>query len=105
MKTMKKAKPYYDKFMAMTDAERDAEVARFNSEDLSTPKPLSKATRELHRKARLRGRPKVGKGAKRVMVSVERGLLKKADGYAKAKGLSRSELIGAALRGVLGKAS
>jgi hypothetical protein len=102
---MKKTKSYYERFMAMTDAERDAEVARFDSEDLSPPRPLSKTDRQRHRKARLRGRPKVGKGAKRVMVSVERGLLKEADGYAKAQGMSRSELIGRALRGVLGKAS
>lgn len=101
----KRKQSYYERFMAMSDADRDAEVAQYDKEDLSPPKPLTKAGRELHRKAKLRGRPKVGKGAKRVMVSVERGLLKKADGYAKGRGLSRSELIAHALQTVLGKAS
>jgi hypothetical protein len=101
---MKKAKSYYERFVAMTDAQRDAEVARFDAEDLSEPKPLPKADQARHGRARLRGRPKVGKGAKRVMVSVELGLLKKADGYAKKRGMTRSELIRRALVGVLGKA-
>jgi metal-responsive CopG/Arc/MetJ family transcriptional regulator len=35
----------------------------------------------------------VGGGAKRVPVSIERGLLHRIDEYAKAKGMSRSQLI------------
>lgn len=40
-------------------------------------KPLTAADRALHKRAR--GRPRVGKGAKIVPVSIERGLLSRAD--------------------------
>lgn len=53
-------------------------------------KPLTARDRQLHRQARRRGRPKVGRGAKRVMVTVELGLLKEADAHAKRLGMSRS---------------
>ena len=40
-----------------------------------------------------RGRPKVGQGSERINVTVERGLLKRADAYAKANDVTRAELI------------
>ena len=66
-------------------------------------KPLTEGDRKLHRRAR--GRPKVGRGAKRVMITVEMGLLKEADDYAKRIGMSRSELVASGIRSVLPKAS
>jgi hypothetical protein len=51
-----------------------------------------------------RGRPQVGQGAKSVLVSIEKGLLARADAYARDQEISRSELIAAALLEKLRKA-
>jgi hypothetical protein len=63
-------------------------------------KPLTAADRALHRKAR--GRPMVGKGAKIVPVSIERGLLTRADAFAQRHKLKRSEMVAKGLRLVMG---
>ena len=47
---------------------------------------------------KLGGRPKVGKGAKVVSISVEADLLKSADAYAKRLGIGRTELFVQGLR-------
>src|SRR5436190_22898705 len=52
-------------------------------------------------KARKAGRPVVGQGAERVLISIERGLLTEADAFAKRPGKSRSELIAEGLRRVM----
>jgi hypothetical protein len=53
--------------------------------------PAEKA--QEHEFRRARGRPKVGKGAKKISISLEGDLLHKADVLAKKKGVNRSELI------------
>jgi hypothetical protein len=64
-------------------------------------KPLTAAQRALHRgaasKARA-GRPMIGKGAKIVPVSIERGLLKETDAFAKRHKLKRSQMVAKGLR-------
>jgi hypothetical protein len=55
-------------------------------------RPLTAGERAQERKLR-RGRPKVGGGARKISISLEGGLLRKADALAKKKGLNRSELI------------
>jgi hypothetical protein len=102
----------YERFMAMTPAQREAEVARFDKEDLTPGKPLTPAQRALHRRAAARGaraanakkkmgRPPIGKGAKIVPVTIERGLLKEADAFAKEHGLKRSQMVAQGLRLVM----
>lgn len=54
---------------------------------------------------RRRGRPRVGEGAMRVQITMERSLLDKADRFARAQGLSRSELISRCLTPMLAKRS
>lgn len=44
------------------------------------------------------GRPRIGKGVKRVMISLEADLLKESDVYARRHNLNRSQLISAGLR-------
>jgi len=102
-----KRKTYYRRFMEMSDAQRDAEVAQFDKEAPGVPgKPLTTRDQVLHRKAGLKvGRPRVGQGAERVLITVERGLLRKADSYAKRRGMSRSELIAHGLKYILGDAA
>lgn len=41
----------------------------------------------------LRGRPKIGQGAKKVSISLESGVLEQTDTLAKKRGMKRSELI------------
>src|SRR6188768_498654 len=54
-------------------------------------KPLTAADRAKHRQANLGGRPRVGEGAKIVPISIERGLLRRANAYAKQHKLNRSQ--------------
>ncbi len=97
----------YERFMALTPAQRDAEVAKFDREDLIPGKPLTAADKALHRRAARKakmGRPRVGKGAKIVPVSIERGLLKDADTFAKRHKLKRSQMVAQGLRLVMQQA-
>jgi len=62
-------------------------------------KPLTRRDREIHRVARRKqmGRPKIGKGTQAVSITIELGLLKKADAVAKRRKVNRSQLITQAL--------
>jgi hypothetical protein len=85
----------------MTATEMDGLAAQFDEEFVPTT-PLTPQMRARHLRAKAkRGRPKIGKGAKDVMISVERDLLKAVDRYAKAHGMSRSELFARGVRGLL----
>lgn len=55
--------------------------------------PLTPADRRLHAKARRRGRPRIGEGAAKIRISIESGLLRNVDRYAKRHGISRSKLF------------
>lgn len=55
--------------------------------------PLTAADRRLHAKARKRGRPRIGQGAAKIRISIESGLLRHVDRYAKRQGISRSKLF------------
>jgi hypothetical protein len=49
------------------------------------------------------GRPKVGKGAKIITMSIEIDLLERATRFAKANGMNRSALIARGLESVMRK--
>jgi len=116
MKKTKKKQLDARTFEAMTDAEKANVIAEIEAE---TPaerrrkyKPLNakdQAEFESIRKEivvkRKMGRPVVGKGAKLVAVTIEKGLLKRADAYAKAHGLKRTELIAQGLLRMIGDKS
>lgn len=87
----------------MSARELDREVARFDREFIiDESKPLTAKQRAQERRARAqRGRPVIGKGAKRVLVTIERDLLRRSDAYAKAHGLTRAKLIARGLESVL----
>jgi hypothetical protein len=57
--------------------------------------------RDLHARVRRRGRPRKGRGAQVISLSIEKNLLKRAERFAEAEGLSRSELFSRSLRAVL----
>ena len=106
---MKPPKTAYEQFMEMSEAQRNAATSEYDREMPGTPgEALSASGKAEHAKARRRaraGRPRVGHGAKRVLVTVERGLLKRADAYARAHGLNRSELIARALTSIVNSAA
>ena len=97
------------RFGKMSAAELEAEVAEFDQESLDDhgfQDPTAAELASLRRAKRKKpGRPRVGKGAKRVLLTIEIGLLKAVDSYAKKSGLSRSALIATQMRKVLGKSA
>jgi len=87
--------PPYNK---MSAAELDAEVERFDK-DSPEGNLLTPAEKARHRRAKRRvGRPVVGKGAERITITMERGLLRAADIFARKQNMSRSELIANGIR-------
>jgi hypothetical protein len=78
-------------------------TAEFDREFIAdTFYPMTKADRaRWARMKRKRGRPRLGKGAKVVAVSLEKELLSRCDRLAKKKRVSRASLIARGLRAVL----
>ena len=101
--TMSKAKIWYSRLPA---SELDKLAAGSDKPvDKSAMKPLSPTQRQQETRARRKlGRPRVGGGAEKLRISMERGLLKKVDAFAKKSGVSRSELIAESLRRTIGAA-
>ena len=79
------------------------QTARYGSEmTIDEFKPLTPATRRRWLRARRKpGRPRRGKGAKVISVSVEKELLSRSDTLARNLGLSRASLIERGLKAVL----
>jgi hypothetical protein len=93
---------------AMTDAERANLVAELDSETpeqrLARAKPLNDVQRKTWRAVRRKmGRPKTGLGSQPISLTVEKGLLRRADAYAKRHGLKRAELVAEGLRLAMGE--
>jgi hypothetical protein len=101
-----KAMSPIERFIALSDAEKDAEVAPYESgTDRTKWRPLTPAQRkQWARIKRKSGRPMVGKGAKIVPVSIERGLLKEVDSFARRHKLKRSQMVAQGLRLLMKKA-
>lgn len=96
-----------EQFIALPDAQKDAEVAAFEKGiDPTDWHPLTPTQRkQWARIQRKGGRPKVGKGAKIVPVSIERELLKQVDSFAKRHKLKRSQMVAEGLRLIMKRAS
>lgn len=90
--------------MKMTAAELAAATRQFEGElDLAETRPLSAENRKWWQQARRPGRPKVGKGAKPVLITVEQNLLKQADAYARKHKINRSQLFARGVEAILRK--
>ena len=90
------------KYSEMNTAELRAATKQYDREELGLPgKPLTAFDRRLHAEARRRGRPRVGLGAEKIRVSLERDLLSQTDAAAKRLKVSRSQLIARCLRRTL----
>ena len=87
---MKINKPYSQ----MNAAELAEATREYDGMVIDKTRPLNARERKLWQQARRgRGRPKIGKGAKKISISLEGNLLDKADAMAKKRGVNRSELI------------
>ena len=94
-------------FDALSEAEK--EIVWQNCErisPLSPGRPLTAAQRARHQRARRAvGRPKVGEGADKVRISLERRLLRQTDALAAKREITRSQLIATALRRLIAAAA
>jgi hypothetical protein len=103
---MKKTKAKIDpvaRFMALSDGEKAADLAPFERGEvpLYESRPLNAGERKMWSRIQRRlqrGRPMVGDGAKVMSVSIERGLLRQADAFAKRHKLKRSQMVAEGLR-------
>ena len=84
-------------------ASRLAEATKIAKDiDFDDTKPLSPAMASAWDRAkRGPGRPRIGEGAEKVLISMEKRLLLVTDSLAKRKGLDRSKLIALAIRELL----
>ena len=87
-------------FLALSDDEKEAIYKDCELISILDSKPLTKAQRQLRR-----GRPRVGAGAEKIHISVERTLLRQADATARKLKLSRSEIVAHGLRAFLAGAA
>jgi hypothetical protein len=103
MKRRTTRKPPIEEFLALSDAEKDRVVAEFDKEFvLDTFRPLTAAQRRQWRRIKRKmGRPIKGQGHKVISMSLEKGLLKRADAFAKKSGMTRAALIARGLIAIL----
>jgi hypothetical protein len=90
-------------FLKMTPEQRTRAAREFAREiRFEETRPLSEKGKLLWLRAkRGRGRPRVGRGSAKVLVTLERGLLEEADDFARKNRISRSALVAKGLRAVL----
>src|SRR3954469_12582595 len=105
----KRAKSDIEEFIALPDSEKERifqELEAESPEDrLARSRPLNAEERRRWKKFQARakarmGRPRVGKGAKTISLTVEKELLARADAYAKKHGMSRAKLVAEGLKAV-----
>jgi hypothetical protein len=105
----KRRKSVIDEFIALPDSEKERIVHQIESETperrLARSRPLNAHERAQWQRFKKLGRPKIGKGAKTISLTVERDLLKRADAYAKQHGISRARLIARGIQVILGSAA
>lgn len=94
-----KRKAYWE----MNREELAAATKQFDQQDIADQsRALTAAERKQWQQAkRKRGRPKIGQGHQRISLSIERALLRKINGLAKRRRLSRSRLFAQVLQEAL----
>ena len=100
---MRAKKSVVGKYARMTVDDLRSETAEFDKEMVvAKSKPLTAEERAWwERVRRLPGRPRRGRGAKVISVSLEQELLARSDALAKNLGISRALLIERGLKAVL----
>jgi hypothetical protein len=99
----KNGKPYTE----MTTEELREATKEFDRPFVSQrrSRPMTKAERAEYRRTTRPCRPRVGQGAKRVLITVEQGLLRRADAFAKSRHLTRSQLISRGIEAYMSSAA
>ena len=94
------------RFLKLSDAEKTREAAEFDREFAAdTFRPLTPTQRKRwNRIKRKMGRPRIGRGAKVISLTIEKGLLNRTDALARKQKLTRAALIARALETVLSAA-
>jgi hypothetical protein len=99
MKMLKRKKYWEMNTAELREATREYEKELPVGPDGLPGKPLNARERkQWHALQKKMGRPRLGKGVKRVMISLETDLLRQSDIFAKRHHLNRSQLISAGLR-------
>ncbi|MGD0464540.1 MAG: hypothetical protein ABSB74_18800 [Tepidisphaeraceae bacterium] len=106
----KSRKSDIDKFIALPDSAKERIVKQIVGEtlkqSLARSRPLNPRERRQWRRFKKKmGRPKVGKGARTISLTVENDLLKQADAYAKRHGITRAKVVAQGLQAVIGSAA
>jgi hypothetical protein len=105
----KRLKSEIEEFIALPDSEKERIVRELDAETpeerLARSRPLNAKERAQWRRFKRLGRPKIGKGARTISLTVEKDLLKRADAFAKRNGISRARLVAQGLEMVLGAAA
>ena len=98
----KRQKPYSE----MTTSELREATGEFDQEIKRFPpgRALTASQKAMLEKAKERGRPRIGEGAAHVQITMERGLLRDVDQVARARGMTRSQLIAQSVKRHLKKA-
>jgi hypothetical protein len=93
------------RFQEMTTAELRRATRQFDREFIAdTARPMNATERARNRQLRRRrGRPRIGKGAEKINVCLERDLLASVNRLAREQGIGRSTLIARALQSVIGR--
>jgi hypothetical protein len=99
-----------EEFVAMSAAEKQHVFTKLDAEtpeqSLARSRPLNASERRQWRRFKAKmGRPKIGKGAKTISLTMEKDLLKQADAYAKRHKISRAQLVAKGLKAILGSAA
>jgi hypothetical protein len=108
MKTKQLEKLPTVNFDALSDEEKERIYQECEKIGPDDGEPLTAADRRLHALAArrgARGRPKVGRGTKRVQVTIEASLLKRVDKRAEELGMSRARFLARAAEKMLSNAA
>jgi hypothetical protein len=96
-----------EEFDSLSNADKEKVWEHYNRKvPLSEMRRPTAAERSrMNRIRRKAGRPRVGQGSKVVAVTIEKGLLNRADAFAKEHALKRAELIARGLKMAIGELS
>ena len=102
---MKKAQSEFERYVRMNAEELAKATAEFDQEFIAEKAvPLTPEMAERWERAKRKpGRPRRGRGARVISLSVERGLLRECDALARKLGIRRSVLIDRSLRATLAR--
>jgi hypothetical protein len=106
IKKPKKSRSGYEKFSSISQAEKEAVYQECDDPDVAMrSRPLDSRMKKLWKRAKSKGgRPRIGRGATRVLISIERGLLEDVDDFARRRRVTRSQLFSEGVKTVLSKA-